>query len=156
MKKSMKNIKGFTLIEVMIVVAILGIISAIALPSYLEFVRKGKRTDAKVELLRIAQLQESYFVQNLSYAKNLTTGAGGLGLGASVKSEQEEYTMTLSSLTPSTCTGLAGANACTGFTIKAEATGSQASDTKCGDFTLTNTGVKGRSGTGETVKRCWK
>ncbi len=85
MKNSMKNIKGFTLIEVMIVVAILGIITVIALPSYAELVMKGKRTDAKVELLKIAQLQESYFVQNLSYAKDLTTGAGGLGLGASVR-----------------------------------------------------------------------
>ncbi|MEH6455498.1 MAG: type IV pilin protein [Cocleimonas sp.] len=151
-----KNIQqGFTLIEVMIVVAILGIISAIAIPSYSEYVRKGKRTDAKVELLKLAQLQESYFVQNLSYAKDLTTGAGGLGLGAAVKSEQGEYTMSISSLTPSACTGIAGGIACTEFTLTATANGSQAND-KCKNFTLTNTGVKGRSGTGETVQKCWR
>ena len=157
MKKSMKNIKGFTLIEVMIVVAILGIITAIALPSYAEYVRKGKRTDAKVELFKIAQLQESYFVQNLSYAKDLTTGSGGLGLGASVLSEQDEYLLTISEAKDSgggACTGLA-ADSCASYTLTATAQGSQAND-KCKDFTLTNTGVKGRSGSGETVKKCWK
>ena len=147
--------KGFTLIEMMIVVAILGIISAIALPSYTEYVRKGKRADAKVELLRIAQLQESYFVQNLSYAKDLTTGTGGLGLGATVESEQNEYTMSISTVIPAGCTGVTGANACTGYTILAEGNGGQEND-RCGDFTLTNTGVKNTTGTGETTARCWK
>ena len=148
--------KGFTLIEVMIVVAILGIISAIAIPSYSEYVKKGKRADAKVELLRIAQLQESYFVQNLSYAKDFTIGAGGLGLGASVKSDQEEYTMTILT-TPAGCNGVAGANACTAYTVTAAGYGAQASD-KCGDFTLTNTGVKAIVGgaTSYDAKKCWK
>lgn len=151
-----KNImKGFTLIEMMIVVAILGIVSAIAIPSYTEYVRKGKRTDAKVELLRIAQLQESYFVQNLSYAKDLTTGAGGLGIGATVESEQGEYTITVSSLTPAGCNGVSGANACTGYTLLASGNGAQSSD-KCGNFSITNTGVKNTTGTGETTQRCWK
>ena len=87
----MKNInsKGFTLIEVMIVVTIPGIVAAIATPSYIEYVRKGKRADAKVELFRLAQMQESYFVQNLSYAKDLTTGAGGLGLGVTVSQSRK-------------------------------------------------------------------
>ena len=61
--KNIRN-KGFTLIELMIVVAIAGVIASIALPSYAEMMRKAKRSDAKVELLRIAQLQENFFVQN--------------------------------------------------------------------------------------------
>ena len=150
-----KNSKGFTLIEVMIVVAIVGIIAAIATPSYMDYVRKGKRADAKVELLRLAQMQESYFVQNLSYAKDLTTGAGGLGLGATVKSEQEEYTMTVSTVVPGGCGGTS-ASPCTGYTLTAAATGSsQSNDGKCGNFTLSNTGVKGVTGT-YTAKDCWK
>lgn len=63
--------KGFTLMELMIVVAILGIIASFALPSYFQQIQRSKRSDAKVELLRISQLQESFFVQNLSYAKDL-------------------------------------------------------------------------------------
>ena len=149
-----KSQRGFTLIEVMIVVAILGIITAIALPSYLEQVRKGKRADAKVELLRLAQMQESYFVQNLSYAKDLTTGAGGLGLGATVTSEQEEYTITMTALDNGGggCTGVA-ADPCTTFTLTATP-GATQNDPKCANFTLTNTGVKGVTGT-HTAQQCW-
>lgn len=158
-----KNHNGFTLIEVMIVVAILGIISAIALPSYTESIRKGKRTDAKVELLRIAQMQESYFVQNLSYAKILgatTATVGGLGLGATVTSEQQEYTIGITPI-PSTCSGLAGTTACTGFTLSATpVTGKgQAGDKACLGFTLNNVGQKGITVTDATaadIRSCWK
>jgi len=151
-----KYTEGFTLVEIMIVVAILGMIVAVAMPSYTEYVKKTKRTDAKVELMRIAQLQESYFVQNLSYAKDLTTGSGGLGLGASVLSEQDEYLITISAKDSGNggCTGLS-ADSCASYTLTATAQGGQAYD-KCKNFTLTNTGVKGRSGTAETVKKCWQ
>ena len=153
--------KGFTLIEVMIVVAIIGIIAAIAMPSYTSYVQRAKRTDAKVELLRIAQLQESFFVQNLTYANslNIETDLSGLGLavaGADIKSEQEEYIITLDAFDSGggDCTGLT-ADACTSFTLTATPQGGQVNDTECANFTYTNTGAKGKSGTG-TVKKCWK
>ena len=149
-----KHTKGFTLIELMIVVAILGIISAIAIPAYADFIRKGKRADAKVELLKLAQMQESYFVQNLSYAKDLTTGAGGLGLGATVTSEQGEYTVTMAALDNGggACTGFA-ADPCTTFTLTATP-GATQNDPKCANFTVSNTGVKTVSGT-HTAQQCW-
>ena len=159
-KNSMSTIKGFTLVEIMIVVAILGIISAIAVPSYMEYVKKGKRADAKVELLRIAQLQESYFVEQLSYAKDLssTRANGGLGLGTTVKSEQEQYLISISSQDSGngTCTGLP-ADSCASYTLTAAPLGGQASD-KCGKFTLTNTGVKDvvDEYTSYDAKKCWK
>ncbi len=103
--KNMKN-KGFTLIELMIVVAILGIISAIALPSYTEHMRKAKRSDAKVELLRVAQLQENFFVQNLSYAKSLKQ----LGFAVdSVSSAKGLYNIAVSKRTPAACDPAAAA-----------------------------------------------
>jgi len=146
-----KNNKGFSLIEVMIVVAIFGIITAVATPSYMEYVRKGKRADAKVELLRLSQMQESFFVQNLSYASTLAQ----LGLAGTVTSEQDEYTMSLSTVVPAGCGGTS-ASPCTGYTLTAQATGSsQSNDGQCGNFTLSNTGVKGVTGA-HTAKDCWK
>lgn len=163
MKKKIQ--KGFTLIEVMIVVAIVAIITAIALPSYTQHVRKAKRTDAKVELLRIAQLQESYFVQNLTYADSLHIEAGGLGLAATgedIKSEQEEYVITISAGRAVTTTNTAGScdgtstSACTSYTLTATPQGGQAND-GCNKFTLSNTGAKDVVDelTGYDVQRCW-
>ena len=147
---------GFTLIELMITVAIVAVLAAIAVPSYVEQVRKGKRTDAKVELLKLAQMQESYYTQNMSYAQNLGNGVGGLGLGNNVKSEQDAYQITMTKL-PNTCNGTS-TRACTGFTLTATAIGGQASDTHCSRFTLSSTGKKGTvAGASSTqIKKCWK
>lgn len=152
-KRKVNKQQGFTLIEVMITVGIVAILAAVAIPSYVKQVQKGKRSDAKVELLRIAQLQESYFVQNLSYAQDLTTGSGGLGLGASVESEQGEYDITLAK-GPGSCDGTSTAP-CTSYTITATPNGGQANDAECANFTLTNTGVKDVSVSGHGA-RCWK
>jgi len=152
---------GFTLMEVMIVVAIIGVLSSIAFPSYMEHVKKTKRSDAKVALLKIAQMQESYFVQNLTYAKDLTSTSanGGLSLSAPVKSENEEYTISMTSTDSGggACTGKA-ADACTSFTLTATPAGGQTNDTACTRFTLSNTGKKGTSAgaTNAQIKKCWK
>lgn len=152
-----KKEKGFTLVELMIVVAILGIISSIALPSYVEHVRQAKRADAKVELLKIAQMQESFFVQNMSYAQKLGGAGGGtLGLtGVTIASEQNEYSISMA-VTPATCNG-SGADSCATFVLTATPTGNQLADTKCLGFTLSNTGLKGitASVAATEIKKCW-
>lgn len=67
-KLSHKRIAGFTLVELMIVVAIIGILAAIAYPSYIESVRKGKRAEGRAAVTSLLQQQERYFTQNNTYA----------------------------------------------------------------------------------------
>lgn len=154
----MKHMKqtGFTLIELMITVSIVAIMMGIALPSYFQQIVKGNRSEAKIELLRIAQVQEGYFTQNLSYANSLTQ----LGLSANtVNTENLHYSVTLGAIVPAGCTGTAAAPSCTGFSINATPTsGTQTDDTHCTRFTLTNTGLKGTSAgaTIDQVRKCWR
>ena len=78
--------RGFTLIELMIVVAIIAIIAAVALPSYFDSIRKSRRSDAISEIARVQQAQERWRANNV--ANNATlTGAGGLGLQSATTSE---------------------------------------------------------------------
>ncbi len=159
---------GFTLIEVMITVIILGIITSIAYPSYMKQVQKSKRTPAKVELMRIAQLQESFYVQNLSYAKTLNgaSSAGGLGFpAATVTTEGGDYIVALTSTTSNgnPCTGTA-TTPCVVYTLIAirNSSSPQVHDTACVAFKLTNTGAKDaismtyqNYGNASVRKECW-
>jgi type IV pilus assembly protein PilE len=70
------HLKGFTLIELMIVVAVIGILSAIAYPSYTEYVLKGRRAEARAALVDLMQQQERYFTQNGTYFEFSTDSAG--------------------------------------------------------------------------------
>lgn len=69
----MKKNKGFTLIELMIVVAIIGILSAIIFPNYTSYMTKLKRSEGRNLLLQIMQQQQRYFTEELTYITDLTT-----------------------------------------------------------------------------------
>ena len=151
---------GFTLMELMITVAIVGILSSIAVPSYTKYVTKSKRTEAKTEILRMAQLQESHYIQNLTYAKS---HSDGLGFPAgTLYSESELYSITAVGQ-PTTCQGTS-ANPCTGYEIRAipNPDKAQAKDKECTGFSILHTGKKGAASTGVTsyddadnIKECW-
>lgn len=103
MKRS--NANGFTLIEMMIVVVIVAILAAIALPSYQQHVVRSARVQAQAELLELAGLQEKIFLNSNNYCVSVTaayngTSAGGLGR-TSGKTNDGRYTLSLDITTPS-------------------------------------------------------
>lgn len=132
------NERGFTLIELMIVVAIVGILTSIAYPSYVSRIAKSRRADATAALMSAAQAMERYGSERATY---VGATLGGSGIYPSTSSGGY-YTLSLSSLTSTT------------YTITATATGGQASD-KCGNFTYNQAGVKGVSGAGANAAACW-
>ena len=138
----MKSQKGFTLIELMIVVAIIGIIAGIAYPSYMESVRKSNRADAKASLNDVAQRLQRCFTTYNAYNSTNCAVAESLKGGATLDSGERLYT-------------ISATLAATTFTLTAApVTGkSQAADTKCGSLTLTNTGV--RNASGALGVECW-
>lgn len=94
-----KSQKGFSLIELMVVVAIVGILGSIALPSYRNYVIKASRQAAQTELLELASLQEKIYLNSNGYSSSITsayngTSAGGLGV-TSGKTKDGKYNLSL-------------------------------------------------------------
>lgn len=133
--------RGFTLIELMVVVAIVGIIFAIALPSYSRYMVRAHRADGQGILLDIAAREERFLAQNNTYTVDITTAAG-LNLGTAT-SNDGYYNLTVAA-------GACGAIAnC--YLVTATAIGSQARDAECATITYSSLGVKG----GTTPGVCW-
>ena len=144
--KQLNNKKGFTLIEVMIVVVIVAILAAVAIPSYQDSVRKTRRADAKEALMRIAALQERYFFTNNRYGEFKDLGLTGTsGCDAKIDSQEGFYEIQLTSC---------GA---TSFEIRATAVGAQLGDTQCRTFTLNHVGQKIAEDSGGALNTdiCW-
>ncbi len=122
---------GFTLIELMIVIAILGVLSSIAYPSYSSYVKKGSRADGIDSLLSLAGRMEEFYLNDDTYA-NATVG--------SATSSDGLYTLAITSQD--------------GFNYLLTATPAKG-DPECGNLTLNSLGQKGVTATGATADDCW-
>lgn len=125
----MKTKTGFTLIELMIVVAVVAILAAIAYPSYLEQTRKSRRTDGKVKLMEVMHAQERSYTLNNTYTTDLSALGFPVG-GGGVESDEGYYTITAAACG-------SGISSCVSLTATAGA--AQESD---GDLTLDSIGNK--------------
>lgn len=146
----MRQQQGFTLIELMIVVAIIGVLAAIAYPNYQQYQLKAGRSDGHAKLTKVMQAQERFYSQNQRYVTNL--GAGGLalpGLAADnpVNSDETRY-----SIAAQVCAAGTPLSRC--VRLVATAINQQAADSQCGNLILTSQGIKDITGTGPR-ESCW-
>ncbi len=134
--------RGFTLIELMIVVAVVAILAAIAYPSYQDAIRKSKRGQVKADLVELAQRYERYYTTENKYTDFWSKVA------------------TADKVSPRGATGGAIAYAITSaeagntFTLTATPQNRQTSDTRCNVLTLNQAGVKTKNGSG-SLSDCW-
>jgi type IV pilus assembly protein PilE len=136
---------GVTLMELMLVVAIVGLLAIIGVPTYRQYMMRTHRTEAKSALLRIAADQERFYLQNNRYATTfveLNTFPGGV-------SENSVYTLTLTVPTPLLAFTASAAPRAGGGTNGVD----QTPDAECGTFTINSQGI--RTAAPNPNGRCW-
>ena len=138
--------KGFTIIEMMIVLLVIGILAAVAYPRYNESIQRGYRTEGQAFLSEVAARQERYFAQNNRYVTaDIAADSSDfsqLGLSSPAQSATKKYQL---KITVEESDG--------GYTLIAQ---QQFNDAKCGDLTLNALGIKGLISSDKTVAQCWR
>ena len=146
MTKHKRHFEGFTLIEMMITVAIVSILASIAYPSYAEYMRKTRRAEGRTALMELLQQQERYMTQNNTYLAIATAGDSGVAF------------KTFSGDSRSNAAYWLGARACPNQTInncvQVFGVPKYYTDPSITELTVTSTGVK--SCTGNNTSVCWK
>ena len=136
-------LRGFTLIELMVTVAIVSILATIAIASYSSQIQKSRRTDARSALLDLAGREENLFSTTNAYSATPSDlGYGPVGSNFPITVGSGYYSVTVAIPTP------------TSYTITATPVGSQAADTTCATLSVNQLGVQSSTGTG-TAATCW-
>ena len=145
----MKFSRGFTLVELMIVILIVALLTLVAVPSYRDYVREARRSDAKVSLTKAATQQERYFMRNNAYSGDVDD-IGGDGSNNFI-SPEGLYEI------ESVITGCdSGEGSCFTLTATAIETESQWDDIDCRSFSITDTGRKtAQTSTASDAADCW-
>jgi type IV pilus assembly protein PilE len=138
MNMEIRRARGFTLIELMVTVVIVGILASLAYPSYMNSVRQTRRADGKAALLDAAQRLERCFTRFHAYNAAGCDVAGDLNDADGLTSPEEWYVLRL-------------AGTATTFTLIATPQNDQTKDVRCGNLTLTHQGVRGAA----DVAACW-
>ena len=134
---------GFTLIELMIVIAIIGLLASIGYPAYQDQVQKTRRADAKSVLMEAANAMERYYTAEGSYTD--ATQGDDYPAKSPIDGATTHYTIDAN---------ITGGG--TAYTLTATRSGAQAAD-KCGNLSLSSTGARtiASAGTGVTADECW-
>lgn len=147
---------GFTLIELMITIVIVGVLAAIALPSYSSYIARARRADARTQLIQVAQFMQQFYASNDSFSKDRANNdvinqiPGGLRQSPGDRAKIYDLTIPSATLTP------------TSFDIRmVPVVGGVMSNDECGAFTLTSTGLRGILvagvvGPAALRETCWK
>jgi type IV pilus assembly protein PilE len=143
------RMRGVTLMELMVVVAIVALLATVALPTYRKYLIRAQRSEGKVALLQLQTAQEKFYLQNNTYTDKVTTASTATvpGLGLPGTSETGKYDIEVTTLA-------VGGQAYTA-TAKPHVGGGQTDDTDCAKLTINERGVRGISGT-KTPEFCWK
>ena len=157
---------GFTLIELMITVAIVAILAGIALPSYSAYIARARRAEARTQLLQAAQFMQRFYAANDQYDRDRSGNSvlgSSVGMPDSLRKSPVDigagtaiYQLNSSITTAGNYTATVSTTAYTLF--MAPISGGVAATDACGIFTITSTGVRGVTGTTATKSRdeCWK